>query len=139
MPETTVEIGSITRSLSCELTTLEMLGMVKELSIVLEGLARETDRQKSLKKSMASTIADLEQRRADLASKITLGRENRDVAVAMLADYVAGTVTEVRQDTFEVVRSRPLRDDEKQVPLPVEAPPAERADHPTAEGPEEEA
>ena len=100
--------------------------MVKELSIVLEGLARETDRQKSLKKSMASTIADLEQRRADLASKITLGRENRDVAVAMLADYVAGTVTEVRQDTFEVVRSRPLRDDEKQVPLiPMESPPAE--------------
>jgi hypothetical protein len=46
------------------------------------------------------------------------GRELREVVCTWLADYASGTIACVRDDTGEVVETRPLTDAERQTALP---------------------
>ena len=108
----------ITRDLPCELTHADLVRAVKDLGAVLEATAHEEARQKAAKKEMASKLAELEMQRQELGAKITTGRELRPVSVEVVADYEKGTAQEIRTDTYEVVITRPLSWDEKQLGLP---------------------
>ena len=107
-----------TTTLDCELKDHEILAYGRELAQVTSEAESEESRQASIKKEMAAKLAGLEARRTEISAKVNRGRELRDVQVEVTADFTAGTATETRLDTGEIVRERPLRDEEKQAELP---------------------
>ncbi len=71
------------------------------------------------------------QRERDLAyvdwfqdGQLARGMELREVEVEVIADFESGKVREIRQDTYEAIKERPLRDDERQPGLPIAETPA---------------
>jgi len=111
-------IRKYTTTLDCELKDTEILAYGRELAQVTSEAESEESRQASVKKEMAARLAGLEARRTEISAKVNRGRELRDVQVEVSADFKAGTATETRLDTGEIIRERPLRDEEKQAKLP---------------------
>lgn len=69
---------------------------------------------------MKSTLAALEAERDRLSNVVSRGEERRSVEVEERADHEQDVYTRVRLDSGEVLERRPLRDDERQVPLPLD-------------------
>lgn len=116
-----VELKRITRNLPCKLTDAELLSKADELSVVVQEINAEEDRQTDLKAQMKARLTELDARKTRLA--ITIGRkeEYRDTDVSVMADIQAGTVSVTRVDTGEIIETRPMTEDEKQRALPLEA------------------
>ncbi len=107
-----------TATLDCELKDHEILAYGRELAQVTSEAGSEESRQASVKKEMSARLAGLEARRTEISAKVNRGRELREVQVEITANYETGMATEVRTDTGEIVRERPLREEEKQPELP---------------------
>ncbi len=105
-------------TLDCVLTDAELLKYGRELSSVISALATEQANQASIKKEMASKIAGLEAKASEISAKVNRGKELREVQIEVVANFTTGMATEVRTDTGEIYRERPLRDEEKQQRLP---------------------
>lgn len=105
-------------TLDCILTDVELLKYGRELSSVISAIATEEANQASVKKEMASKIAGLEAKASEISAKVNRGKELREVRVEVMADFTTGMATEIRTDTGEVYRERPLRDEERQPKLP---------------------
>lgn len=116
------------RMLLCDLTMEERVHATQEASAVLSEIAIEDAWQKGQKKAMASKMAELNNQFAELARKVETGREMREVEVEWQADFEHGQAIAIRLDTFEVVKTRPLDDGEKQVGLPLPEVPQAEAD-----------
>lgn len=111
-------IKRYTATLDCILTDTEILALGRELASINAAIATEESNQVSIKKEMASKLAGLEAKASEISAKVNRGKELRDVQIEVVADLITGTATEIRMDTGEVHRERPLRDDEKQAELP---------------------
>ena len=105
-------------TLDCDLAEKEVLAYGRELALVNQEIASEEDRQNSLKQELKGRIAGLEARRTEISAKVNRGKELREVQIEVLADFKTDIATEIRMDTGEVLRERPLRDNEKQPGLP---------------------
>ena len=107
-----------TATLDCDLTDKEVLAYGRELASVNQEVAAEEDLQNSLKQELKARIAGLEARRTEVSAKVNRGKEVREVRIEVQADFKAGMATEIRTDTGEIYRERPLRDEEKQPGIP---------------------
>lgn len=84
----------------------------------LEELAgRESSAKAALKADRARIEAEIQR----LALAVRNRAETRPVAVRVEADYGDGLAYEIREDTLEVVRTRPLTETERQGELPIPA------------------
>ena len=111
-------LRNYTAHLDCDLTDKEVLAYGRELASVNQEVAAEEDRQNSLKQELKARIAGLEARRTEVSAKVNRGKEVREVMIEVQANFKTGMATEVRNDTGEVYRERPLRDDAKQPGIP---------------------
>lgn len=105
-------------TLDCELSEKEILAYGREFASTTAAISTEEANQVSVKKEMASRLAGLAAKASEISAKVNRGKELREVQIQVTADFKNGTATEVRLDTGEVYRERPLRDDEKQPGLP---------------------
>ena len=104
------------RQLPCELTDLELRRFGDELAVAVQDTTAEEDRQKQIKTEMKARIDELTARKARIALTISRREEYRDTEVRYCLDG-NGMVLEVRADTGEVLRTRPLADEERQLVL----------------------
>lgn len=110
---------TITKHLPCALTDVELRRFGDELAVAVQDTDTEEDRQKQIKAEMKARVDELTARKARLALTISRREEYRDVEVQFLID-VAGIVQEVRTDTGEILRTRPVADEERQLLLEME-------------------
>ena len=110
-----------TRNLPCELSEGELKERGFQLAKVVQDIAAETTRQGDQEAQMKATLAALGGQKARLASAVARREEFRDVMVDIYFDLDDKTVETVRQDTGEVIFTRPMTDEERQMDLPVGA------------------
>ncbi len=107
------------RTLPCPLTNDELLAKGDALATALRALDEEREKQDTQKAAMKERVAEITSRIAQLRTEIQERREFRDVAVdIVIKDRLRAIVTEVRQDSGEVVQERFMDDDERQQKLP---------------------
>ncbi len=66
---------------------------------------------------MKARITELVSKQALLALKVSQRGESRDVVVECIIDAASEITQEVRKDTGEIISSRPIRDEERQIAL----------------------
>jgi hypothetical protein len=113
-------LKTFSKLLACKLTDDELLRYGGELGSVIQDIAEEEDRQASLKQELKARLAGLEAKRTELATKLVRREELRDVEVQPERNYSASRYYEVRLDTGEVIRERPLSAEERQMGLEIE-------------------
>jgi hypothetical protein len=118
MAETTVQ----TMMLPVALTHEEVFVRSQELSAaVSEGekksaeLETFVEQSKATKKRLETEVEVLSLRVRHLATVVRSAREDRPVEIRRDYDYVAGKVETVRLDTGEIVGTRGLTDEERQL------------------------
>lgn len=115
-----VTLKEVTRNLPCRLTDAELLVRADDLSVAVQEITAEENRQTDVKAQMKARLTELDSRKTRLA--ITVGRkeEYRDIRCELSADLQAGTVTTIRTDTGEAMETRPMSESERQQSLPME-------------------
>ena len=109
-------IRNETRKMPVKLTDVELLEQAGELAHTYQEIADESDNQASLKAQMKARLMELDARQSRLASVVATKTDYRDVEIEVnMSDD--GVVQEVRKDTGEIITTRPLREDEKQLHL----------------------
>ena len=108
------------RHLPVRLTDEEWREKAGELATVVQDVAVEEGRQNDLRAQMKSRMTQLTARQSLLASVVHRKEEIREVVVEYRPDYERKTLDEVRTDTWEILNSRRLRDDELQGHLELE-------------------
>lgn len=111
------KLEKISMELSCELNDVEWQNRARDLA----DAHKKTEAQKQRKKDvMADLNADLkmaETFETKLANVVATKREQRDVIVEVVYDYVAGFVINTRTDTNEVISRREMTTNERQSAL----------------------
>lgn len=104
------------RSLSCKLTSAELQALGGELAQAVQDRANEESRQLSLKAEMKARVAEVEARVTRLALVLSRGEDYRNVRVGktLLDD---GMVRETREDTGEIISTRSMREEERQLAM----------------------
>lgn len=100
--------------LPCKLTPEEFEQRAKALARTEEEFHEEEERQKAVKDGLKKELSDITSRRAMLATIVSRGSEDRDVACEELFDWADATVTRTRMDTSEVLVVRPMTNEERQ-------------------------
>lgn len=116
----TERLKTFSKLLACKLTDEELLRYGGELGSVIQDIAEEEERQASLKQELKARLAGLEAKRTELATKIVRREELRDVEVQPERNYDASRYYEIRIDTGEVIKERPLSAEERQLGLEIE-------------------
>lgn len=124
---TTATLRTFTKQLRCVLSREELADRSRDLAAAVGAIAEEEDRQQTVKADLKARLTELEAKVNRLAASIRSGVEYRDVAVELIAEYPRGMAVEYRTDTGDAIHTRPLTDDERQVPLNLEAPVGETA------------
>ncbi len=109
-----------TRSLPVHLDDQQVLVRSAELAHTIQAIEVEEDAQAALKTQMKATMASLVAKQSRLASVVANRLEFQDVTVEILFSPDAvpdGIVQEVRLDTAEILGTRSLREDERQLAL----------------------
>lgn len=106
-----------TELLPCELTNNELLERGNEMAHVEQDIAAEEKKQKSLKTELKARMDTLISQRSDLANRIANRQELRDIRVRIEIDYNAGKWMKTRLDTGQVIKSREITEDERQLNL----------------------
>lgn len=119
-PPSTKLHRTIVRSLPCRLTDDELLKKGSELATAVQDIATEEGRQLDIKASMKAKLAEIEARRTQLAIAVSRKEEHRDVEVDIWHDYQRAIVQDIRRDTGEVLTTRVMSEDERQIGLPME-------------------
>jgi hypothetical protein len=107
-------IASHTEELMVQLTRDEVEARAARMAQVEGELERHTAREGEVKATLKADRSRLEAERGRLAGVVRNRSELRPVEVRALADFKAGVVREIRQDTLEEVRARALSDAERQ-------------------------
>jgi hypothetical protein len=113
-------LKTFSKLLACKLTDEELLRYGGELGSVIQDIAEEEDRQASLKQELKARLAGLEAKRTELATKLVRREELRDVEVQPERNYDANRYYEIRMDTGEIIKERPLSAEERQIGLKIE-------------------
>ena len=113
--------GIFRSELECILTDEQAKTYSNELARLTQTQAELEDRKKEITSDYKSRIdACISQTRV-IARKVSTGKEMRDVEVRWEFDFPANVKFLTRLDTFEVIDSRPLTDNERQMCLDLEA------------------
>ena len=117
------KIKTETRRLWVSLSDEELQGLSQELAQSIQDRNAEEERQKSAKSLMRSALEEFQERQQRIANNIVRKQVERDVEVDLV---IAGLqVQEVRQDTGEVILTRPAMPSELQIRFndePVDSP-----------------
>jgi hypothetical protein len=111
---------TIVRSLPVRLTDEELLKKGSDLATAVQDIATEEGRQVDIKASMKAKLAEIEARRTQLAIAVSRKEEHRDVEVDIFHDYQRAVVQDIRRDTGEVLSTRVMSEEERQIGLPME-------------------
>ena len=95
----------------------EMAGELSEKIKIIQGFEAQLETLKESTKSYKQQILDTEKEIRDLGQKIRDGCEMRPTQVEERIDYGECLVSYIRLDTGEEIRSRGLRNSERQMPL----------------------
>ena len=106
-----------TRLLDIHLNADQVRERGNALAHTIQEIEMEDSRQTALKSQMKATMTGLEAKQTKLASVVVNRVEYQDVEVEVQFSEGEGVVQEVRTDTGEIIRTRPLRDDERQLAL----------------------
>lgn len=107
-------LRKFTELLPCQLTDPELLDYGNKLAMANQDIAAEEDRQTGLKQDMKSRLGKLEAERSGLSIKIARKEELREIEVESLLDFKADVYKEIRLDNAEVIKERPITEDERQ-------------------------
>jgi len=111
------ETQVIKRVLPVKLTEEERLQRADALANALQQIQDRKVEKKRVTKEADKAIAEAEQEAVDLRDAVATGREYQEVIVHKVYDYEKATVTEVRTDTGETIKSRGMTDEERQAKL----------------------
>lgn len=103
----------------------EFVKTARALAETIDEIADEEAAQAEQRASMKERLAALHNKQRTIAAAMRRGMETRPVDVERIALYEEGFVVERRADTLEELNRRPMRDEERQLPLTAEV--AERA------------
>jgi hypothetical protein len=110
-------INTHVEELSCDLTAEEWETRASQLANTEAELEAHTSHELDVKATLKADRARLEAQRTKLAQQVRSHSEIRAVTVQALADFKAGIVSEVREDTGKLVRTRPISPEERQTSL----------------------
>lgn len=110
--------GTEKRTLPVALTATELLDRGDQLARAHQAVRIEQAEQKAKKEDLKQRLEDLEGEVGKLARIVRDKSEPRDVECARVFDFDKSTVEIVRTDTGEVVSSRTMTDQERQIGLP---------------------
>ena len=102
-----------TEKLSCDLTEMEKIDRARKAT---ELLAQYSSKEASAKAGASANRAELKEVRATMEEAGRAAREGweyREVEVHERPDWVSMSVTVIRTDTGETVRTRPMNDTER--------------------------
>lgn len=106
--------------LKCEFTREELEEFAGQMArAVAEQEAASADLE-SVKTQIKYRITEASGTITSSAEKIRSGYEYRPVDVTTTKDFIDGTVTAARHDTGEVILSRKMTDEERQIAFPEE-------------------
>lgn len=105
-----------TRSLPCKLANKEIIIKCKELAKLVRELNEEEQRQSDEKAQMKARLSQLTNRMQLLSRIVDKGEEDRPVGIIIQA-HDNDLVQEIRNDTGEIIVSRPALDKERQLAL----------------------
>jgi len=103
--------------LRCKLTDDELLKRGTEMAEASAEVATLEDQLASTKKEYQAKIDTRQARINELSGTIRAKSESRLVKCERLFLYATGLVTETRMDTVEVINTREMRDDERQMEM----------------------
>lgn len=109
-----------TRNLACKLTDDQLITKANELANVVQSIEAEKARQESVKAELNATMRELTSRQTRLAQIVSRREEYRDVKVKV-EWHENDIVNEIREDTNEMILTRPARDDERQQEMKLES------------------
>jgi hypothetical protein len=107
----------VTKALPCNLTEPEVTHYGREMARALSDKARIETEFDSVKQDYKGKIGEQQAIVEKLSPRIHSGIETRDVECQEVKNWTKLTVTVTRLDTGDVIESRPMREDEKQVEL----------------------
>lgn len=105
--------------LEVKLTEEEIKKEAKELADAINKQREAEDRLDSIKAQIKGEVTELEGKIKKCATLVNQGKEHRPVPVETIFDYEKDSRTDTRLDTGEVISSRALTKDEKQMELQV--------------------
>jgi hypothetical protein len=111
------ETQVIKRVLPVKLTEEERLQRADGLANALQQVQDRKIEKRAAVREADKMIAEAEQEAVELRDAVATGREYQEVIVHKVYDYEKATVTEVRTDTGETIKSRGMTDEERQAKL----------------------
>lgn len=111
------ETEVIKRVLPVKLTEEERLQRADGLANALQQVQDRKAEKRAVVREADKMIAEAEQEAIELRDAVATGREYQEVIVHKVLDYEKATVTEVRTDTGETIKSRGMTDEERQAQL----------------------
>lgn len=115
--KTHIEKQKMSEYLRVEFTDEERKGMSLDLARFVNELEQKKLQKKDVVKSIDAEIAKHESSISMLATKVHDGYEYRNVDCIRTFDYDKGDVSIMRVDTEEIIKERPITEEEKQVNL----------------------
>jgi hypothetical protein len=107
----------VTKSLPCKLEESEVLQYGRDIARAHADKDRIEDDFDSVKADYKGKIAEQAAIISKLSPRVHSGIETRDVECTEVKNWTKATVQVKRNDTGEIVESRPMREDEKQMQI----------------------
>ena len=117
--EKAIIIGSEARNLPCKLSDDDLRERADELATTVQAIENEEARQASVKAELKAKMTELVSRQSRLAQVVSRKEEYRDVKV-LLELHTNDLLAEIREDTGEIIRTRPAKDYELQKKLTID-------------------
>lgn len=108
----------IHRELRVNLSDEEKVAYGKELGDVLHGIAVEDEKKTLAAELHKAAVKPLESRVTELGKCLRNGWEERFVECEVSLDFRTGSVSVIRLDTGEVIESRGMTAEERQMDIP---------------------
>jgi len=115
--KTTIEKSHQTNTLKCQFTEVELKELSQTMAQTVKNLTQRQAEKKKFVKELDGDIARDENEVQKLSVKITDGYEMRAVKCTMIKDFKTGFITVTRDDTSEVIKTREMDEDERQMKL----------------------
>ena len=107
----------VTKPLPVKLTDREILQYGKDMVRAMADTERIETEFDSVKKDYKAKIAEQQAVVDKFSPRIHSGIETRDIECVEIKNWTNGTVRVNRMDTGEIIESRPMREDEKQMEM----------------------
>ena len=110
-------MGTIREKVRTRLTDGELLDAGRALAQLADDVASAESALSQAKRTHKRTIAGLDERADELRGLLTTGFKSEYVDCHEAADFGRGVVRIYRNDTYEMVRERPMSETERQLSL----------------------